>query len=314
MKWLKKLKNNQGQLDLSEYHNEFAFIFFIFSIVSPFIGWLAVKALKLGSVVDGERTGDFFTNLGVYGDFLGGSTLPFLTLITIAYVYKTFKLQEEQLMVQKKEMEATRGTLIEQTKTAQLQRFENTFFIQLKDMNEKEKKDTYYGYVGQGRQQPLNKSIIADTDTLIRKINSFIEENWDVFNNESFKDTRWKLYKEEMQGLFENDGLIFKNVDFQKYIFSILRCFQLLNKYKGVMDDDEVRYYLRYIIDEIGEENYRLSMLYAIVFAERYDDFFKAIKDLKLHKFILFDDWFDKRVPSALTFIYHAFEVPDSVF
>lgn len=301
-------KNKKESFDYSEL----GFFLILCAPLSLFVGWLIVKVFKLGD--NGEPTGDFFTNLGVYGDFLGGSTLPFLTLVTIVYVYKTFKLQEEQLRTQKEEMRLTRNTLDEQTKTAQLQRFENTFFIQLKDMNEKEKKDTYYGYVGQGRQQPLNKSIIADTDTLIRKMNTFIVENWNGYNDLSFKDKRWKLYKETMQSVFENDGLIFKNVDFQRYIFSILRCFQLLNKYKSIMDDDEVRYYLRYIIDEIGEENYRLSMLYIIVFSERYADFFKAIKDLKLHKFVLFDDWFDKTFPSALTFMYHAFEVPDSVF
>ncbi|MFD4932237.1 hypothetical protein ACFWMS_25760 [Peribacillus butanolivorans] len=109
----------------------------IFSILSPFIGILIVKGFKLG---------DVFADLGVYGDFLGGFTLAFLTIVTIAFVYKTFKLQKEQLKTQKEEMRMTRETLEEQNKTARMQRFENSFFIQLKDLKDRQKTDIHNEY------------------------------------------------------------------------------------------------------------------------------------------------------------------------
>ncbi len=95
-------------------YTELGFVLILCAPLSLFFGWLIVKVFKLGD------NGDVFSDLGVYGDFLEGSTLPFLTLVTIAYVYKTFKLQEEQLSTQKEEMRLTRETLEEQNKTARI--------------------------------------------------------------------------------------------------------------------------------------------------------------------------------------------------
>ncbi|MDP1421695.1 hypothetical protein Q8G35_25850 [Peribacillus simplex] len=296
MKCFKKDKDKKGQFIFSDYITEYALIFLLFALVSPIVGIFIVKVLKLGSYIKGEPTGDVFTNLGVYGDFLGGSTLPFLTLITIAFVYKTFNLQEEQLRIQKEENVATRATLAEQNKTAQLQRFENSFFIQLQHLKEKQK-------INIGPKN-LSLEIILDTHTLILKMKTHEEEHWGESRDAPNRDIEWMLYKAEMQRLFELNKLIFSNSNFKNYIYSIMRCFQLLNKYKGIMDNDEVRYYLRYIIDEIGEESYRLSMLYIIVYSEMHADFFKAIKDLKLHTFVTMgDNQFDRDLLSSLFFI-----------
>ncbi|CAK6481233.1 hypothetical protein [Peribacillus frigoritolerans] len=140
--------------------------------------------------------------------------------------------------------------------------------------------------------------------TLILKMKTHEEEHWGESRDAPNRDIEWMLYKAEMQRLFELNKLIFSNSNFKNYIYSIMRCFQLLNKYKGIMDNDEMRYYLRYIIDEIGEESYRLSMLYIIVYSEMHADFFKAIKDLKLHTFVTMgDNQFDRDLLSSLFFI-----------
>lgn len=308
MKWLKKDKDKKGQLVFGDYINEYALILLLFAFVSPILGFFMVKVLKLGKDKNGEPIGDFFTNLGVFGDFIGGSTLPFLTLVTIAYVYKTFNLQEEQLKNQKEEMEATRATLDEQTKTAQLQRFENSFFIQLKNLNEKENKLIYNGSVGMQELKPLKKSITSDTNTLITKMRTFVSDIWD----KSDRNYRWVLYKNELESWFIKETLIFAKSDFQNYIFSIMRCFQLLNRYKGIMDEDEMKYYLRYIIDEIGVDSYRLSLLYIAVFSVKNPEFMKAIMDLKLQKFFT-NDTFSRELPSTFPFLDIAIGSPDRV-
>lgn len=305
MKIVRKDKGNKGHLDPSEYHSEIVLTLILCAFVSPFIGWLAVKGLKLGSYENGEPTGDFFTNLGVYGDFLGGSTLPFLTLITIAYVYKTFRLQEEQLRTQKEEMEETRATLREQNKTAQLQRFENSFFIQLNALKDRQKTDIHHHHRD---VKPLDYAIKVDLEDLYVKMGTHIKDHL-----KAPRETKWMLYKDVMQSLFEHEFHIFSNPDFKNYIFSIMRCFQLLNRYKGIMDDDEVKYYLHYIVDEIGAESFRLSLLYIIVYSKMYPDFFKAIKDLNLDEFILFHES-DTKLPSLLTFIKTALITPNLVW
>ncbi|MCU6602735.1 hypothetical protein OCO53_19975 [Peribacillus frigoritolerans] len=308
MKWLKKNEDKKGQFIFGDYINEYALILLLFSLVSPFVGIFIVKVLKLGSYENGEPTGDVFTNLGVFGDFLGGSTLPFLTLITITYVYKTFKLQEEQLRTQKEEMRLTRSTLDEQTKTARLQRFENSFFIQLKDIKDKKNSTTEIeldGYQASG--YPIDKAITVSIPELIYNMNIHYENE---FYDTEDKNKRWNSYKDHLILCFELPKSVFSKIEFQKYIFSIMRCFQLLNRYKGIMDDDEVRYYLRYIIDEIGEECYRVSMLYIIAYSERYLDYFKAIKELKLHEFALMNDTFDTKLTSSLHFINYVLRRP----
>jgi hypothetical protein len=69
-----------------------------------------------------------FDKLGTYGDFIGGGTIPFLTIASILFILDTIKLQKKQLKLQEKEVVETRKTLEEQNKTARMQRFENTFF------------------------------------------------------------------------------------------------------------------------------------------------------------------------------------------
>lgn len=297
MNWLKKNEDKKGQFIFSDYITEYAIMFLLFAFVSPIFGIFIVKVLNLD---------DAFADLGVYGDFLGGSTLPFLTIITIAFVYKTFKLQKEQLQTQKEEMEATRATLAEQNKTAQLQRFENSYFIQLKDLKDRLEVEIYDAY--HELSSPLDHVIRFDLELFYSEMGTHVKNNL-----KAPKETKWKLYKDEMQRCFEEKKFNFSHPEFKKYIFSIMRCFQLLNRYKGIMEDDEVRYYLRYIIDEIGEGNYRLSMLYIIVYSEMYPDFFKAIKDLKLHEFTLYHED-DPKLTSALIFIKTAFTNPNLVW
>ncbi|MEC0347988.1 hypothetical protein [Peribacillus frigoritolerans] len=101
-------------------------------ITSPVIGWILVK-----------EKGFKFGELGTFGDFLGASTVPLLTFITILLLIRTIRLQSNQLDIQKEEftllreeMASTKEALQEQSKTAKIQRFENTFFMQIKELRD----------------------------------------------------------------------------------------------------------------------------------------------------------------------------------
>ncbi|WP_191556435.1 putative phage abortive infection protein [Metabacillus idriensis] len=76
-----------------------------------------------------------FSKLGPYGDFVAGTTVPFLTFISFLGIVITLKMQRDQLELQRielqnsiKEMRDTRKEFEEQNKTMASQRFENTFF------------------------------------------------------------------------------------------------------------------------------------------------------------------------------------------
>ncbi|MDM5214618.1 hypothetical protein QUF94_24840 [Peribacillus sp. NJ4] len=93
-------------------------------ITSPIIGWILVK-----------EKGYNFGELGTFGYFLGGSTVPLLTFITILLLIRTIRIQNNQLEIQnnqlviqkdeytllRKEMEDTKKVLQEQGKTARMQ-------------------------------------------------------------------------------------------------------------------------------------------------------------------------------------------------
>lgn len=59
--------NHLKKLDIS-------WLLLILTIVSPLIGYFLVK-----------KYGIKFDDIGTYGDFLGGSTIPFLTLFTMVF-------------------------------------------------------------------------------------------------------------------------------------------------------------------------------------------------------------------------------------
>ncbi|MED3873007.1 putative phage abortive infection protein [Priestia megaterium] len=77
-----------------------------------------------------------FQDLGPFGDFLAGSTVPLFTLVSSIGVILTLRMQQQQLEAQTEETERNRRVLIEQGKTLALQRFESTFFNMINLHNE----------------------------------------------------------------------------------------------------------------------------------------------------------------------------------
>ena len=63
-----------------------------------------------------------FTEFGAVGDWLGGSSVPFLTLATLLIALATFREQRKELIRVREESE-------NQNRTLNLQRFENTYFL-----------------------------------------------------------------------------------------------------------------------------------------------------------------------------------------
>jgi hypothetical protein len=84
-----------------------------------------------------------FNELGPFGDFIAGTTVPLLTLVSFLAIVVTLRMQKEQLEMQRQElqnsieeMRATRREFEEQNKTMAIQRFETTFFNMVNLHNE----------------------------------------------------------------------------------------------------------------------------------------------------------------------------------
>ncbi|MCR8866889.1 putative phage abortive infection protein [Priestia megaterium] len=79
---------------------------------------------------------NFIGNLGPFGDFIAGTTVPLLTFVSFLAILKTLSLQKEQMLNQQEELNASIKEMREQGKTLEIQRFESTFFNMLNLHNE----------------------------------------------------------------------------------------------------------------------------------------------------------------------------------
>ncbi|WP_045521345.1 putative phage abortive infection protein [Neobacillus niacini] len=113
-------------------YSKFAWFVASITVLFPICGVLLVGLFNVN-----------FGDLGPYGDFVAGSTVPFLTFSSFVLLSATLITQQVQLKVQMKELklsreefEKTNKELDEQNRTLVLQRFENTFFNILSSHNE----------------------------------------------------------------------------------------------------------------------------------------------------------------------------------
>lgn len=278
MKWLKNNEDKKGQFLFGDYIYEYALILLLFAFVSPIFGIFIVKVLKLG---------DAFADLGVYGDFLGGSTLPFLTIVTIAFVYKTFKLQKEQLKTQKEEMRMTRETLEEQNKTARMQRFENSFFKHLEEIRSDKEinfgdqiTNISMGDVLYGSLTSYKKAMIAYQDEYSSHFAIPDQSEYQYFfgNYESLADAS-----------LSKSGFYDKRV--YSFALKINRVFDIINQYRSSMEESEVEFYLDYLSAEIDFSTWSLVLLQNCIMTQRT----QIINELKL------DNWIHPSLDAGLS-------------
>jgi hypothetical protein len=84
--------------------------------IYPEVSWIADTQVKTSAPSIGE--------LGTAGDFLGGSTVPFLTIASVFFLISTIFIQRRELKLQHEELTETKNIF-------KYQSFENTFFNML---------------------------------------------------------------------------------------------------------------------------------------------------------------------------------------
>ncbi|MCK2001039.1 hypothetical protein MZM54_06480 [[Brevibacterium] frigoritolerans] len=225
-------------------YNELVIPVIIMAAVSPVFGFLVIYL-----------TSQDYTNLGIYGDFLGGSTVPFLTTVTVLGLFQTIRLQSNQLNVQKdefsllrEELESTKKALQDQSKTSKMQRFENSFFIQINELrnSKKELAESYsldefsFTYktvmttLEENYHKNMGKMIKSHTDELTKKIN---------------KDY-YTLYEKLMSHAIDQTEM-YANENLNTFLDIVRRNLEIIYHYKYIMDNWELNFYLEYVYKEI---------------------------------------------------------------
>jgi len=137
-----------------------------------------------------------FTEFGAVGDWLGGSSVPFLTLATLLIALATFREQRKEFNRVRKEAE-------DQNVALNLQRFENTYFLLQNEVQKRhDSKETYvmdYGSIASSEQFNTYEEFINtikhyDSDVAYRP-----EENKPIQDLEKFK--RAVRYRQILRGI-----------------------------------------------------------------------------------------------------------------
>jgi hypothetical protein len=158
-------------------------------------GVIALAAISIPFLIiylsNSEYSIKGFQNLGVIGDFFGGTTVGLLSLSSIIFVTTAIIMQKEELELQRVEVRKTREEYELTNKTMKIQQFENTFFNMISIYNNivknvsfkngKDKKIQYDGKTGLDmlklifQQSYLEKEIYLGND-INMKFNLFTKE------------------------------------------------------------------------------------------------------------------------------------------
>ncbi|WP_340373311.1 hypothetical protein [Peribacillus sp. FSL E2-0218] len=286
-KWIRKNKNKKNLLTDTTMLEVYVPFAFAFVLTCPFFGWMLVS-----------KKGYDFQLLGPYGDFLGGSTVPFLTFITILLLIRTVSIQSNQLDVQKDEfkllrdeLESTKEALQEQGKTARIQRFENSFSIQIEELRkvkiEIEKPwddtDTTNGhkYISQTNQLPYKEIM----EYISERINNWTFD--EMASSLAEKDSPdyfhmyWKTYNNAyLSTILESDKL---NSDtFNRYFFIIERIILLIYHNKNIMDEWEMEFYIESLYEEISTQGFNLVLFHLAYHTKQR----QKVKELELVQYV----------------------------
>ncbi|MCQ0952716.1 hypothetical protein L2I63_03050 [Bacillus cereus] len=231
-----------------------SWLFLILAIVSPLMGLLLIKGFSFK-----------FDDLGTYGDFLGGSTIPFLTIFTMFFIYRTYKLQHEQLKTQQrelsllqKEMESTKETLQEQSKTTKMQRFENSFFIQINELR-KSKEDVVVDLKNHFGEATFNEWMDYIRDEIEKFMFDYMRNSSENLLTKNEKEEYFSEYGALLDVAIDRSG-IYKSEVISSFYNSVYRSMQFIYEYKNSMDDWEIDFYLKYLSDEIGEKSINIIL------------------------------------------------------
>jgi hypothetical protein len=248
---------------------EYGWLFMKLTFFIPFFGVLFVKIFKIN-----------FDELGPFGDFLAGTTVPFLTLSSFMLIAATLLMQQHQLKLQKEELKLTREeysktneAFEEQNKTLSIQRFESTFFQMvslhndiLKSMSngDKEGRKLFYDlqYVQKTRYKALKKNLLLNTDLEENNIN----ENLHI---------QYILIRLSYHFIFDKyqDSI-------GHYFRNLYRIIKFIKENK-VIDEAEKRTYIGIIRAQLSSYEQAL-LLYNLLSKYGYEKFLPLVKEFRL--------------------------------
>ncbi|MFQ6391314.1 putative phage abortive infection protein [Priestia aryabhattai] len=197
---------------------------FIYSLLIPAL--IASIVSILAGVILVKWAGVNFTELGSFGDFFAGSTVPIFTLVSFIGLIITLRMQKQQLEMQRQElqnsileMQETRREIKEQGQTMALQRFESTFFNMLSLHNEIIKSLSARDVFNAGALPKTERAVFPYMINFLKRTSDSLVVNNKIQNQPPIVQIRttynelFKIYEAQLGHYFRNLYRIVKFVD-----------------------------------------------------------------------------------------------------
>ena len=160
-------------------------------------------------------------------------------------------------------MESTKEALQDQSKTTKMQRFENSFLIQIQELRDVKKEIVAeYNTTSWGRTAYTTYKAVMSKyqDEFYTKLHQKIETSGDDLFSISEKENKkeyYKFYGELMSEAIDESDIHSKE-SIQNFLYLINNCLQLIYHYKNIMDEWEKTFYLTSLYKEITKETINL--------------------------------------------------------
>jgi hypothetical protein len=277
--------NNKVEFESKDLQ-QYAKLFIILAVIVPFAGLFIVKILKVN-----------FETLGPFGDFIAGSTVPFLTLASFFVVSSTIlmqqhqiKLQQEQLNMQGEELRLTREEYArtneafeEQNKTLAIQKFENTYFKMIEKLDE-------------AINTRMGLFTVNSTAITVKGKNFFSSFQKDMSENmkNEMKKNPIPVYKidEDFFGKYQYnlESAFLSSMkphgnELTPFFNRFSHALVLLNRASIFMDEWEKEFYLKALVLEIPKEALNLIM-YSVALDFETDEIYECIYKFNIINYV----------------------------
>ncbi|SHN02019.1 hypothetical protein SAMN04515650_1172 [Halanaerobium congolense] len=183
--------------------------------------------------------------------------VPLITLASFFLVLTNLKVQQKQLINQKKEIKLNQEKMEEQNRMKRLQRFENTFFLLIEKLN---------GSYNKIKKQDPNRFKIIH-NSLKSEISNEVEE---FIENKEYKgnynaDKRYSKFHGIINDKCVNIEEDYPNLGLESIPIYFLQIIKLLKQNESILENAE--YYFDFIILELEEDVLNL-LVYLVIYVD----------------------------------------------
>ena len=199
-----------------------------------------------------NNVNDTPSSLGTFGDFVGGSLNPLLSLLALIALFYTIIIQSRELSLSRKELKNSSESLSDQNKTLQHQRIDSSFFEMLKSHNSLI--EVMHITLPKTPVRPEEESFYAREtfQHLTKKLKASIADH---LGTQATEEGRLEYLHHSYMTFYSNNAVYISH-----YFRSLYNLFKFIDYKSKLGDIDDVEFYSNLIRAQISD--YELIILF----------------------------------------------------